>query len=320
MKKIVCTMNISDKYKQMLIDSTSYNIEFIPENSLCAENLGDVEAIIGNLNPALLADCHKLEWLQISSAGADKYLKVLPENVIITNSTGAYGVPISEYMMAMLMMPMKNLHIYRDNQRQHLWQADKKSVKLFGSTVLIVGLGDIGTQFAKRIKAMGTKVIGIRRTNTSEKPDFVDEIYTSDMLNEVLGKADIVAITAPGTAQTSHMFGVEQFALMKSGAFIINVGRGTIIDTEALCSAIENGKIGGAALDVTDPEPLPTDHRLWELPNVIITPHICGEWKEQETFERVVETVAAENLKNYSAGKPLKNIVDRQTGYRTVSK
>lgn len=317
MKKIVCTMNISDKYKQMLVDSTEYPITFCPEKELTAEVLCDADAIVGNLDPALLSECKKLEWLQISSAGADKYLKVLPEQVTITNSTGAYGVPISEYMIAMLMSPMKRLHKYRDNQKEHLWKPAEKSVKLYGSTVLIIGLGDIGTEFAKRIKAMGCKVIGLKRTPPSVKPEFVDEIYTSDKLDELLPSADIVAITAPGTAATYHMMGAKQFGLMKNSAYIINVGRGTLIDTEALCDALESGGIAGAALDVTEPEPLPADHRLWDMPNTIVTPHICGEWKEQETFERVVETVAAENLKNYSEGKPLKNIVDRKTGYRT---
>ena len=183
-----------------------------------------------------------------------------------------------------------------------------------GSAVL--GLGDIGGEFAKRAKALGARVIGVRRTGT-DKPDFVDELIHTDKLDEYLPQADCVAITLPGTTATKGMFDAERMAKMKDGAILLNVGRGMIVDTDALCAALENGKLAGAGVDVTDPEPLPADHPLWKMENAVITPHISGGYHLQETHDRIVR-IMAENLKRFLAGEPLRNVVDFSTGYRKL--
>ena len=183
-----------------------------------------------------------------------------------------------------------------------------------GSAVL--GLGDIGGEFAKRAKALGARVIGVRRTGT-DKPDFVDELIHTDKLDEYLPQADCVAITLPGTTATKGMFDAERMAKMKDGAILLNVGRGMIVDTDALCAALENGKLAGAGVDVTDPEPLPTDHPLWKMENAVITPHISGGYHLQETHDRIVR-IMAENLKRFLAGEPLRNVIDFSTGYRKL--
>ena len=165
-------------------------------------------------------------------------------------------------------------------------------------------------------KALGAKVIGVRRTGT-DKPDFVDELIHTDKLDEYLPQADCVAITLPGTTATKGMFDAERMAKMKDGAILLNVGRGMIVDTDALCAALKSGKLAGAGVDVTDPEPLPADHPLWKMENAVITPHISGGYHLQETHDRIVR-IMAENLKRFLAGEPLRNVVDLSTGYRKL--
>ena len=174
--------------------------------------------------------------------------------------------------------------------------------------------GGLGLDFGA--KALGARVIGVRRTGT-DKPDFVDELIHTDKLDEYLPQADCVAITLPGTTATKGMFDAERMAKMKDGAILLNVGRGMIVDTDALCAALENGKLAGAGVDVTDPEPLPTDHPLWKMENAVITPHISGGYHLQETHDRIVR-IMAENLKRFLAGEPLRNVIDFSTGYRKL--
>lgn len=277
-----------------------------------------MDIIIGNLPKEKLNIAKNLKWLQLNSAGADVYVKegVLPEGVILTNATGAYGLAISEHMLGVLLELLKKLNLYRDNQRENIWKDEGEVRSIYGSTVLVVGLGDIGSEFAKRIKALGGYTIGIRRSDT-RKPEFIDELYLMDKLDEVLGRADVVALTLPQTKDTYKLFNKDRLLKMKKGAVLLNVGRGTVIDTDALYEVLQEDYLFGAAIDVTDPEPLPSAHNLWDLKNVIITPHISGDYHLRETHNRIVN-IAAENLKAYLKGEELKNIVDLSTGYRRL--
>ena len=169
---------------------------------------------------------------------------------------------------------------------------------------MIVGLGDIGGEFAKRLKALGAYTIGIRRKSTN-KPDYLDELHQMEQLNDLLPKADIVALSLPATKLTNGIINKKTLSLMKKDAVIINVGRGTAIDTDALCDALEKGNLLGAALDVTDPEPLPSDHRLWKIKNAIITPHVSGGYSLEETRNRIVN-ISVENLEAFLRGKKMK--------------
>ena len=174
-------------------------------------------------------------------------------------------------------------------------------------------MGDIGSFYARKMNALGARVISVRR-HEHPKPDYVDEQATFEQLDEVLAKADIVAMVLPGGEETRHLINDRTLALMKEGSFILNVGRGSSIDQEALCRALESGHIQGAALDVTDPEPLPADHPLWDCRNVLITPHVAGWWHLRETFNRVVR-IFGTNLKHFVNGEALENIVNRNLGY-----
>jgi Phosphoglycerate dehydrogenase and related dehydrogenases len=316
MKYISVIVPFEDEFKTQLAEITGsdYTITYGADRDMLAK----ANIVLGNPPVDMLDKMPNLEWIQLSMAGTDAYSRpgVLRDGIILTNVTGAFGLAISEHMVAAVTMLFKKLHLYRDNQSQAKW-LDRGAVKqIEGSTVLVVGLGDIGGNFAKRMKGLGCTTIGIRRTGT-DKPNYVDELYLFDKLDEVLPRADIVALALPNTPQTAGMFSRERIAHMKDDSTIINVGRGSAIDTEALCDALESGKLYAAALDVTNPEPLPSDHRLWKIENVLITPHISGFFHLRKTYENIIG-ISIENTKRYINGEDLLNIIDFQTGYRKL--
>lgn len=288
----------------------------IPAELATVEDIAWADAILGNVQPELLKAAPHLKWLQTSSAGVEWYIKpgVLPQDAVLTNATGAYGLAISEHMLGMLLEILKKLELYRDAQRKESWGSQGNVRSVYGATVLVLGMGDIGGDFARLCKAMGAYVIGVRRTDTSV-PDFAHEVHLTDELDGLLSRADVVAVTLPGTPATQGLISRERIAIMKPGAVILNVGRGSVIDTEALCDALESGYLGGAGLDVTDPEPLPRGHRLWQIPTAVVTPHVSGGYHLFETHERIVR-IFAENLRRFLAGEPMRNVIDFATGYR----
>lgn len=292
--------------------------ELLDEGPLTGEDAAWAQVILGNPELTLLREAFQLEWLQTNSAGVEGYLKpgVLRPGVLLTNATGAYGPAISEHMLAMLLGLMKKLELYRDAQRAERWGSLGAVSSLCGATVLVLGMGDIGGEFGRRCKALGAYVIGLRRTDTS-KPDYADEVHLTGELDDLLPRADVVAVTLPGTEATRNLLGRERLEKLKPGAFLLNVGRGYIVDTEALCDLLETGHLAGAGLDVTEPEPLPAGHRLWSIPAAVVTPHISGFYHLKETHERIVG-ICAENLRRYLAGEPLRNQVDFGTGYRRL--
>ncbi len=291
------------------------DVIFKTVETVTSEDVSDADAVLGNLPPKLLKDAKKLNWLQISMAGTDAYLGgILPNRVTLTNVTGAFGLAISEHMVATVFTLYKKLHLYRDNQNKSQW-LDRGQVKqIEGATVLTVGLGDIGGNFAKKMKALGAYTIGVRRKDTS-KPDYIDELILQNDLDNVLPRADIVALALPNTAETKGLFNRERIYKMKDEATLINVGRGNAVETDALCDALEEGKLYAASLDVTDPEPLPSDHRLWKLENALITPHISGFFHLRKTYENIVN-IFIENFSRFLEGRELENIIDMTTGYR----
>jgi phosphoglycerate dehydrogenase-like enzyme len=240
--------------------------------------------------------------------------EILPQGCVLTNATGGYGLAISEYMIAYMFALQKKLPFYVKQKEEHLWKHGGPVRAITGSTVVCWGMGDIGSEFARRCKALGCKVIGIKR-RPSVKPDYVDELYTADEVEKVLPRADVVAMSMPNTAATRKILNKDTLGLLKSDAIVINVGRGNAVDQEALCEALKSGRIAGAAIDVTEPEPLPEDHPLWDAPNLILTPHVSGGWSLPETLDRVVK-ICAENLSAFRRGDPLRNLIDFETGYK----
>ena len=292
--------------------------ELAESQPLTQEDMDWAEILLGNVPDTMLSGSPKLLWVQTSSAGVEDYIKpgALAENTLLTNATGAYGLAISEHMLGVLLELFKKLELYRDAQKEGSWKSQGAVRAVYGSTVLVLGMGDIGGEFGKRCKALGAKVIGVRR-NPRQKPDYADEVHLMEDLDQLLPQADVVAITLPGTEATRGLMNKERLAKMKEGAVLLNVGRGYIVDTEALCDALESGHLSGAGVDVTDPEPLPEDHRLWKIPTAVVTPHISGHYHLRQTHQRIVD-IFSENLERFRQGQPLCNQVDFATGYRKL--
>lgn len=293
--------------------------EALPGQPVTQEDVDWAQVILGNVPAAMLHGFPALEWLQTNSAGVEAYIRpgVLAGDTLLTNATGAYGLAIAEHMLGMLLELFKKLELYRDAQKSGAWQSQGAVKAVYGSTVLVLGMGDIGGEFAARCKALGAKVIGVRRS-PRPCPEYADEVHLLEDLDSLLPQADVVAITLPGTDATRGLMSRERLAKMKEDAVLLNVGRGFIVDTEALCDALERGHLSGAGVDVTDPEPLPPTHRLWNIPTAVVTPHISGFYHLRETHERIVG-IFLENLRHFQAGEPLRNLVDFATGYRKLS-
>lgn len=293
--------------------------EALPGQPVTQEDVDWAQVILGNVPAAMLHGSPALEWLQTNSAGVEPYIQpgVLAGDTLLTNATGAYGLAIAEHMLGMLLELFKKLELYRDAQKSGAWQSQGAVKAVYGSTVLVLGMGDIGGEFAVRCKALGAKVIGVRRS-PRPCPEYADEVHLLEDLDSLLPQADVVAVTLPGTDATRGLMSRERLAKMKEGAVLLNVGRGFIVDTEALCDALERGHLSGAGVDVTDPEPLPPTHRLWNIPTAVVTPHISGFYHLRETHERIVG-IFLENLRHFQAGEPLRNLVDFATGYRKLS-
>ena len=292
--------------------------QLLPGEELTQELVDWADICLGNVPVKFLHGSEKLVWLQTNSAGVEDYIRpgVLAAGTALTNATGAYGLAISEHMLGMLLELLKKLELYRDAQKRGAWESQGAVKAVYGSTVLVLGMGDIGGEFGRRCKALGAKVVGVRRSKRP-CPDYADEVHTLEDLDALLPQADVVAVTLPGTEATRGLLNRERIARMKDGAVLLNVGRGYIVDTEALCDALEGGKLSGAGLDVTDPEPLPPEHRLWRIPTAVVTPHISGFYHLRETHQRIVG-IMAENLRRFFAGEPLRNQVDFSTGYRKL--
>ena len=288
---------------------------FLHGNRPEREQLENAEIIIGNIPSGDLQYCRNLKFLQLSMAGSDTFAGKVPENVLLANSSGAYGLAISEHMLGMLLMLTKKLYLYRDNQNEAVWHDEGNVTSIFGSRVLTVGLGDIGGEFAKRCKSLGAYNIGIRRTMRS-CPEYMDEMHTLDELDSLLPSADVVALALPNSEASRHLMNEARLRSMKRGAILLNVGRGSAVDTDALVKVLNEGLIM-AGIDVTDPEPLPKEHPLWHCPGIIITPHISGYYHLRHTQDTIIE-IAACNIENYMNGRPIRNLVDRITGYRAV--
>lgn len=316
-KRILVTLPVTEHHRRLLEQAAGKaELIYTRDREEIEEQVKRVDGVIGNVPPALLRQNRSLGWVQLNSAGTNGYTDegVLPASTALTNATGAYGIAISEHMVGMTLNLLKKFPRYMENQKKCQWKDEGEVRPIWGSRILIVGMGDIGTEFARRMKAFGAYIVGIRRT-AHKKPDWADELYTMEALKEELGKADITAVCLPGTEATRGLFERELFHCMKQGSVFLNVGRGTIVDSEALADALEEGWLYGAGIDVTDPEPLPASSRLWNCPNLIITPHVSGGFHLSVTLDRIVE-ISARNMAAFLGGGEYVSLVDRKTGYK----
>ena len=317
MKDVLVLMPVEARHKEKLeAAGAGCRFRYSTPEQVTKEEIQSANVILGQPDAALLAASENLEWLQLESAGADAYIKpgVLNEKTVLTNATGAYSKAVAEHAFALTLMLQKKLYLYRDDQRKAIW-GDRGTVSsLSDCTVAVVGLGDIGQHYARLVKAMGARVIGVKR-RTGSCPDCVDELVMTQDLDTVLPRADVILSILPNTAATRYIYTAESFDKMKDSALFINCGRGNAVASDVLYEALSRHKIAAAAVDVTEVEPLPADSPLWQLENLVITPHISGGFHLPETFERIVD-IAAENLGAYLAGRELRNVIDFATGYK----
>lgn len=272
------------------------------------------EVYVGSCSAAILEAAPQLRWIQAPSAGVEG-CAALPElqrrDILVTNAQRLYGPQIAEHVMAMTLSFARGLHRYREAQGEGRWARDLSGEAwlIAGKTMLVVGLGGIGTEVAWRAHALGMRVLATRNSSRSG-PDYVEYVGLADEADDLAARADVVVNALPLTDQTRGMFDDAFFDAMKRGAYFINVGRGGTVVTADLVRALRAGQLAGAGLDVTDPEPLPAGHPLWSMPNVILTPHVAGD-----SDDRTFDLLAAENVRRYVAGDRMLSVVDLDRGY-----
>jgi phosphoglycerate dehydrogenase-like enzyme len=262
--------------------------------------------------PGAWPSANRLSWLHIASAGVDKVLAgPVPDSAVpLTNSRGVFEDPIAEYVLGALLAFVKDLPVSLANQREHRWQ-HRETERLAGRTALVVGTGPIGRATARLLRAVGVRVSGAGRRERSGDPDF-GTVHATDGLNAVLGGFDFVIALAPLTEQTNGMFDAAAFAAMRPTARFVNAGRGALVVTADLVAALRAGELAGAALDVFEQEPLDRDSPLWDLPNVLVTPHMSGDFAG---WHQALVDVFTDNFHRWRAGAPLRNVVDKRLGY-----
>ena len=317
MKKILVTIPVQECHKARIDElANGCSVTYAAAGTITEEQVAEASVIIGNVPAGMIKASGNLELLQLESAGADAYLPagVLAEKTVLCNSTGAYNRTVSEHAVALTLMLMKKLHLYRDLQREGRWTDLGEVMSPVGATVLVVGLGEIGLQYAQKMKAMGAYVIGVKRREGG-CPEGIDELARTENIDSVLPRADVVFSILPNTKQTVHFYTEERFRLMKKSALFINCGRGNAVESGVLLKALQDGEIAAAAVDVTEKEPLPADSPLWRQPNLLITPHVAGGYHIPHTLECIVD-IACENLSHWMKGEEFCNVVDLETGYR----
>jgi len=281
--------------------------------------IADADAYIGDITSAEVRAGKKLRWVGVMSAGVEGVLfpkdgssDLRNSNIVLTNNKIVQGPEIADHALAMLLMLSRNLDVLYRNDQQQIWNPRSfHGIELRGKTAVVIGVGGIGTQIAIRANAFGMNVIGV---DPEDKPfvPFLTKVVKPDQLDEVIPQADVVFISAPHTPKSHKMMGSHEFELMKQHSYFIAVSRGGIYDMNGLVKALDERRLSGAGVDVTDPEPLPKGHPLWKFENVVITPHIAG--RSDQDAARMVGTIK-ENLRRFVEGKPLINVVDKQKGY-----
>jgi phosphoglycerate dehydrogenase-like enzyme len=271
------------------------------------------------IDPTVIPELSRLKWVQAPAAGVGHILSAdfIASHIILTSARGVRARPIAEHVMAVTLALARQLPLTIRRQASHQWALDEieqaGTVRtLQGKRLGIVGLGSIGLEVARIASAFGLRITAIRKHADAPAPDGVEEVFPPDRLFDLLAKSDVVVLSAPLTADTQRLIGHEALRHTKRGAFLINIGRGKLVDDVAVVEAIENGTLGGAALDVFEREPLDPSSPYWDLPNVIVTPHSSGT---MEDYWTPLVRLFSDNLRRFECGEPLVNVVDKQAGY-----
>lgn len=291
-------------------------IEFVmPSNDAeYAEVMPRAHVVVGRLPQELLPQAQNLRWIQNQGAGVERLLtpEIVDSDIVVTNAQGQHAPQISEHVLTMMLCFARDFRKILQAQRDHVWRPPNfDPFCLDGQTLGVVGAGGIGGALAEKAHHLGMRVIGLRR-RPKERPTYLDALVGPEGLHELLRQADHVAICCPLTPETDGLIGETELRLMKRSAYIYNIGRGRIIQAAPLLTALKDGWIAGAGLDVTDPEPLPPDAEMWDLPNVIVTQHTSGTAPHND--DRFFDLLER-NLERFLNGEKLLNVVDKEAGY-----
>ena len=316
-KKIVVSTPDPDILREL--QSASPKVRIVPVTTQNAiQEIADADAFIGTITPEQVRAGKNLKWVGVMAAGVENVLfmsggnDLRDSNIVLTNNKVVQGPEIADHALAMLLALSRNLPAFWSAKQQERLQARPyPGIELDGRTAVVIGVGGIGMQIATRAWAFGMTVIGVDPEDKPFSP-MVKKFVKPDQLDAVLPEADVVFISAPHTPLSHKMMGAKEFDLMKKGSYFIAVSRGGIYDMGGLVKALDEKKLAGAGVDVTDPEPLPPGHPLWKFPNTIITPHIAG--RSDKDRARMVGTIK-ENIQRFADGRPLINVVDKQKGY-----
>lgn len=311
--KISIIGNYDKAYIDLIKQQGDYEVE---AHKLGDDSIYDADVLVSlgfdnEYTPSSIMNSNKVKWIHILAAGVENlpFKEIKQKNIIVTNSNGIHKIPISEHVFGMLLNFTRNLYIFQEQKKQKLW---KKQIgtELYGKTMGIIGLGSIGREIARKAKAFDMKVIGTK--NNKIPLENVDCVYGSEELQQVLSQCDFVVIALPSTPQTNKLISRREFESMKDGAYFVNISRGEIVDEVELIKALKNGKLKGACLDVFEEEPLPKDSELWNVDNVIISPHLAA--LSPAYFDRAFK-IFLYNLNAFQENKKLKNIIDLDKEY-----
>lgn len=303
MKKVILNVKFTDEQIKRF---KAVSNELVFTNDI---NEKDAEILIGDYKPTTLKEYPNLRLLMSTSVGYDAYIKkgILNDNVTLCNAVDVHSVEVAEHLFALMIEMVKNLHLYRDNQANNLWRDEGGIKSISDLKVTIVGLGNIGKYLARLCKALGMHVIGVKRT-IIDKPDYVDELYLNNDLDKAISDVDVVFSILPGTKENVHLFTIDKFKMMRPDTIFINGGRGNLIDSDVLYDVLDQKIIKGIGQDVFEVEPLPEDSKLWNLKNLVITPHMAGFFHLDKARESFVD-MCIDNLNRYLNNEELKNVV-----------
>ncbi|GGP16545.1 D-2-hydroxyacid dehydrogenase [Oceanobacillus neutriphilus] len=314
-RTIAIHLNLEDKYVEE-IQKAAPDWDIHIGKELSDDILKKAEILVNwqKSKESTYLESDQLKWVQSWSAGVDSLNlnKMEEKGIKLTSANGVHSYPISETIFAYILGFTRLIHTYVRQQQEKVWHHAKLRGEIHNKTIAVLGVGKIGQETAKIAKAFGMKVLGVR--HSGKAAEYVDEMYQPHQLDNVLPQSDYVVVTLPLTEDTHHLIGEEQFKQMKKDAFFVNIGRGQIVDEKAMIAALENNEIAGAGLDVFENEPLDNTSPLWEMENVILTPHTAGATEFYN--QRVIEDIFIPNLKSYLNGEsPSINLYRHDRGY-----
>lgn len=312
--KVLFTYNYGEE-KMKAISALGYELAYIGEKAIAyTREIADIDALVcyNPFDNVDISELKKLKWIQLSSIGIDQLPreKVLEQGIIVTNNRSGYSIPMGEWIVMSILQLLKNSRELFGRQIERRWKTDTAILELYKKTICFIGTGSIASEAAKRLQGFDARIIGIN--TTGKRVEYFHECHPMKELENILSQADVVVVSIPGTKETHHLLNENNIGAIKKGACLVNIARGSIIKEPALIKALEKGDLRGAALDVFEEEPLSPDNPLWDMDNVIITPH--NSWISEMRNERRYNIIY-ENLRRYINGEGLMNIVDISRGY-----